>query len=327
MYNYKLSIDIGVNMNIETENILGTLKIITEPPLEFHLPNNETTYLLPFVWDVSQKGEFSLLNLGINEGWITTTDIEVAVENWLAIEKRGYLNLDDDPDYYEDIITPEFAEERAKIYQMLAKVIHENLHDIEVLKFDQSFDYSFFVVLGRTQDNTWFCFSETVPRETKLSEEIKVSKLNDYTNQNNVNSKTSYIREKFQEILSQLRSVSIYGYYGGGYDYRYHHYLVQGIAPSKSEALLITLNQAGMLNIANFHEFNPEALAWRLDEYELVEILPRYKKLNQFLNSKLLNIKMIRCSFWNRDYIYVVGQTKSGDLAGIYIKSDFDYNP
>ncbi|BAY26876.1 hypothetical protein NIES2100_66920 [Calothrix sp. NIES-2100] len=318
-------------MNLETERILGTLEILTEQNLRFRLPNNETSSLVPFIWDVKEKGEFSLLNLGREEGWITLTDIDVAVRNWQALERRGYLNPDDDPSDYEDededFITLELADERAKIYEELADAIQENLHNIEVFKFSRIPMYSFYVVLGQNQENNWFCFSQTVARETKLEDEIKCSDLPDLTTQPSLNDGTAKLKDKFQQIINQLPPISIYGYYGGGYDYRFNHYLVQGIANSKEKALLIALPLAGMLDIARFHKFDPEALSWIWDKDEIAEFYPRYQKINKFLIQNISDIKMIRCSFWNRECIYIVGEINAGDIAGIYIESDFDYNP
>ena len=92
-------------MNLETEKILGTLEVFTETRLEFRLPDNEYSSIVPFIWDVTQKGNFSLLNLGRDEGWINKTDIDVAVKSWQSLERRGYLNLDDAPDDYTSRLT------------------------------------------------------------------------------------------------------------------------------------------------------------------------------------------------------------------------------
>jgi len=315
-------------MHLETEKILGTLEELTEKRLEFRLHSNEYSSLLPFVWDVKEKGDFSVLNLGRDQRWITLTDIDVAVKNWQTLERRGYLNPDNDPSDYEDedIINPELADERAHIYQELADAIQEKLHNIEVFKFSQT-AYSFYVVLGQNQKNNWFCFSQTVARETRLEGEIKYSNLPDLTMQLSLDSNTAKLKDEFKQIINQLQPISIYGYYGGGYDYSFNHYLVQSIAHTKEKALILALHQAGMLDIAKFHEFDPEALSWRWDEAEIADFYPRYQKINKFLTQNLSDLRMIRCSFWNRECIYVVGETNARDITGIYIESDFDYNP
>ncbi|MEH2211598.1 nuclease A inhibitor family protein [Nostoc sp.] len=316
-------------MNFETVNILGTLEVLTEPHLEFRLPNNHYSYLVPFLWDVTQKGDFNLLSLGRDEGWINATDIDIALKSWQSLELRGYLNLDDDPDDYEDedIMSHQLADERAKIYHIFAEIIQNNLSNIEILKFSKSPDYSFFVILGKTPENNWFCFSQSVARETKIEDEIKYSILPDLTIEQSFDDNVLKLRDNFQKILNQLQPISIYGYYGGGYDYSFNHCLVQSIAHTKEKALLLALHQAGMLDIARFHEFNLEGFSWIFEKDEIAELYPRYQKINKFLTQNLTDLRTIRCSFWNRESIYVIGQTNAGDITGIYIESDFDYNP
>lgn len=238
-------------MNVELEKILGTLEVISEAGIEFCLPNTDIAYLVPFVWDVIQKGEFNFINFGLDERWITRTDIEVAIEGWQTVERKGHLNEDDYPDCFKDdviFITPEIAEERAKIYQILEENIQRNLHNIEVLKFSlYPGGYSFFVILGESQDNTWLAFSETVAREIELEKEITVSPLPDLTVNDDFSSHTLNLKNEFQNIINQLEPISIIGYYGGGYDYGLNHHLVQGVASSKEKALSIALQQASML--------------------------------------------------------------------------------
>ncbi|BAY61089.1 hypothetical protein NIES22_11500 [Calothrix brevissima NIES-22] len=314
-------------MNLETAKILGTLEVLIDKRLEFRLHYNHHSSLEPFVWDIQEKGDFSLLNLGRDRKWITLTDIDVAVKNWQALERRGYLNPDDYPDDYEDVIAPELADARAEIYEELADAISENLQNIEVFKFSRIPMYSFYVVLGQDQENNWFCFSQTVARETKLRGEIKYSNLPDLTMQPSLDRNTAKLKDKFQQIINTLEPITIYGYYGGGYDYRFPHYLVQAISNSREQAILIALQQAGMLDIGKFHKFDVEALSGNWDENEIAEFYPQYDKINQFLTQKLSDIQMLRCSFWNRECIYVLGTTKAEDIAGIYIESEFDFNP
>ncbi len=136
------------------------------------------------------------------------------------------MNEDDYPDCFKDdviFITPEIAEERAKVYQILEENIHSNLDNIEVLKFSlYPRIYSFFVIIGETQDNTWFAFSETVAREIELEEEITVSPLSDLIVNDDFSSHTLNLKNEYQNIINQLEPISIIGYYGCGYDYRFN---------------------------------------------------------------------------------------------------------
>ena len=53
----------------------------------------------------------------------------------------------------------------------------------------------------------------------------------------------------------------------------------------------------------------------------------QFNKLNHFFASNFSKPIMYRFSFWTQENIYIIGETQSGDRAGIYIKSDFIYNP
>lgn len=53
----------------------------------------------------------------------------------------------------------------------------------------------------------------------------------------------------------------------------------------------------------------------------------KYNQINEFLNQSFSEIMMYRFSFWTSENIYIIGETKNGDRTGIYIKSEFVYNP
>lgn len=49
----------------------------------------------------------------------------------------------------------------------------------------------------------------------------------------------------------------------------------------------------------------------------MVNFYAMHQKINQFLTQNLFYLRTIRCSFWNRECIYVIGQTNGGDVTGI----------
>ena len=61
----------------------------------------------------------------------------------------------------------------------------------------------------------------------------------------------------------------------------------------------------------------------------------KYNQINRFLNQTFSNVMMYRFSFWTLENIYIIGEIQNGVSevmpeayrAGIYIKSDFVYNP
>ena len=77
-------------MKPETERTLATLEVILEKSVSLSLPCHEDSAdFQPYVWDASQQGEFTPLNLIKYEGWIKETDVEVALDSWIEIEQNG----------------------------------------------------------------------------------------------------------------------------------------------------------------------------------------------------------------------------------------------
>ncbi|MEH2178018.1 hypothetical protein [Nostoc sp.] len=80
-------------MQTKTEQILATLQVIIEPKSGFNLPGHEDGgYISPFVWEVSQNGEFNILNLSRFQGWLKLTDSDVTIKNWQAMEYVNKFN-------------------------------------------------------------------------------------------------------------------------------------------------------------------------------------------------------------------------------------------
>ncbi len=64
------------------EQILGTLQVLTEAHLSCNLPYHEDGgFLIPFVWNVAEQGEFNILNLSHEKGWLRITDVDATVNS------------------------------------------------------------------------------------------------------------------------------------------------------------------------------------------------------------------------------------------------------
>lgn len=61
-------------MKLETEQLLGTLEVL----------NHET-----FLWETETQGKFNIWRLMISEGFVSLTDVEIALEHWQNIERWG----------------------------------------------------------------------------------------------------------------------------------------------------------------------------------------------------------------------------------------------
>ncbi|WP_442945176.1 nuclease A inhibitor family protein [Nostoc sp.] len=82
-----------------------------------------------------------------------------------------------------------------------------------------------------------------------------------------------------------------------------------------------------MLEISQFQNFYPNK-EYLQDWYTNSEAeYVKYDKLNKFLHHSFTEVMMYVFSFWTQENIYIIGETPCGDWAGLYIKSEFMYNP
>ena len=96
----------------------------------------------------------------------------------------------------------------------------------------------------------------------------------------------------------------------------------------------VIINQWKELEYARrFNELSSrkaEVEAWQDGIEDLAQdIFDRYAKIAKLLHQELSNPIVFQISSWISEHIYIVGQVKGmeGDKLGIYIKSNFVYNP
>jgi Nuclease A inhibitor-like protein len=53
----------------------------------------------------------------------------------------------------------------------------------------------------------------------------------------------------------------------------------------------------------------------------------KYQQVNKFLAYCFPEVMMYRFSFWTQENIYIIGKFLGGDWVGLYLKSEFVYNP
>jgi len=310
-------------MKPETEQILGTLEAMTEGFLWFEVSQNETSSFTSFLWEEAEKGELNLLNLGRSEAWLERTDLDVVADIWQAVEKTGSVEPDAEPEYLEDeedysAVDEATAAERGEKYRSLLELLETHLDEIAAYRFGLHPDeYCFAVVIGKTEDGEWICVSPTVARELEIDKDfIARSPLPKPAASRPLGEKTRELRNRIEDIVSQLQPLTIFGYYGGGYDYRFEYHLVCAAATTRDMALQEALLAAGMLETYKFEGLVPEN-----------EVDWGYDKLNLFIKQHLPDMKAVRCSFWNWDKVYLVGQPQPGEWVGFSLEIEFYYNP
>ena len=307
-------------MKPETEQLLRTLEVLNEHPSRI------------FVWDAEEQGEFTMWNLALAEGFVSLTDVDVALAHWQAVEHWGTPEDQTDHEYApprderEDGWNAEIEAKRAELYQQLSQFLKADLQDLQAFILSvpkrnykdfqwEHYYFCFYIIIGKTNDEKWLCFSQTVPDQVSSphskqqnSESLEVTDIK------LLNAKTLGLPSKIHSILLELPPITLYGYYYGGYDYTYEHQIVHATATQKSLAIEMALQAAGMLTVekTNFE--------YALNKYNS-------RKLSQFFNSKLSEHTIYSLSFWDIGYTYEIGQGPTGEWLGIQSPLEFEYNP
>ena len=147
------------------EQILGTLQVLTEADLSCPLPGHEDGgSLTPFVWNVAE-GEFNILNLSREKGWLRITDIDTTVKSWQEIDYIQYS-----PELSLEPTEKAFREANfSDLLQLLTTDLHEctafSLNGVRCVPSPG-------IVVGQTRDNDWICISPTVYKETGIPNEL-----------------------------------------------------------------------------------------------------------------------------------------------------------
>ena len=305
-------------MKSETEQLLGTLEVILENPSCI------------FIWETEEQGEFNVWNLAIAEGFVSLTDVDVAIAHWQAVERWGTPTDQTNYEYApprnerDDLWNAEIEAFRAERYQQLAQLLKSELQNLQALRLsipkqsDNSFEWShpnfcFYILIGKTDDGDWLCLSPTVPAQIRS---LRSKQLNSETAEAiaTKREKTLDLQSKIQRILSELPPITLYGYYYGGYNYTYEYKIMYVTATKKALAVELALQAAGMLTVK---KTNVEYVS---DEYNI-------QKLNDFFNVRLSDCTIYTLSFWDIAYTYEIGQAPTSDWLGMRCVSEFDYNP
>jgi hypothetical protein len=299
-------------MQPTTEQLLATIEVLSNPSCVFF-------------WETTTQGQFNIWNLMISQGLTQLTDLELAFEHWQNIEKWGTpTNQQKFGEYApprderkNDIWNENIAKERRQYYQQIQEFMTNNLHNLQSYNLSvaqkNNFEwehpnFSVSIVLGETGNNNWFCLLPTIPDQVSY-----YHKSNQYSAQI-ISEETCNLINPIPNILEKLTPLKIYGYYYGGYNYTYQHYLVCAYAKNKITAIELALQAAGMVFV--------EKLTG-----DYISHIHNRHKLSQFMNKCLQYHTRYSINFWDVGYSYEIGQTPTGDWIGVSCQSEFEYNP
>lgn len=304
------------------EQIFGTLQVLTEADLPCYLPYHENGgFLIPFVWNVAEQGEFNILNLSREKGWLRITDFDAIVNSWQEMEY-----LQSFPGFSLD--SAEKASRKGSfsdLFQLLSTYSHDCAAFILT---GGEYLPSPGIVVGQTRDNDWICISPTVYKPTEIPNEL-ISRypLPAPTPLKPLGENTLDLQTRIQSITSKLGSIHI-AREEGGYYFNHDHRFIHSASDMKESAITKALQASGTLEIHQFNGFYTDQTY--LNDWfdgDVVQIYSRYEQINQFLKQHLSNLIFYRCSFWTQEHIYVIGQTQLGNWIGLYLESEFVYNP
>lgn len=311
-------------MHPKTEQTFGSLEILVESVPCISLSGHEDGgYLYPFAWDVSQDREFNAFNLCISKGWLKLTDKDIVLKNWLEMSYLQSFNA----------FRIQHEEKLVRQNQItnLFQVINQNLKDISSFTLTSYYTNEVGSIVGQTIDEDWICVCHTLYKETYIPKE-QINRTEIDQSSLILEANTLKLISEIEKCISDLDVISLKGDFGGGYGYDYDHKYVCSVAKTKEQAVEKALQKSEILEIATFDGFYPDInelweREWCDDEDVNRQKPKKFNKLNHFFASSFSEPMMYRFSFWTQENIYIIGETQSGDRAGIYIESNFVYNP
>ena len=312
-------------MNKETKKIFGTLEVLLEYCPCINIPGHEDGgYIYPFVWDKSKQGEFNPFNLSLSKRWLKQTDDDVILKNWQEMQYVIYFD--------KSYSCTEEQIQKSNIITALSQLLKNNLRKLEAFNVTNSYEYNFGLVIGQTIDGEWISVCPSVYRETHISQKqiYRTQQSQDF-NLEQMSQNTKILIQSIEAITSEIGTINV-GYEGGDYYINYDYHMVYAVNKTRESVIEKILQSSRMLEISKFHSFYPDKQYFQqwefVDEPDKQELMYQiYTQINQFFNQTFSGVMMYRFSFEVFENIYIIGETKNGDRTGIYIKSEFIYNP
>lgn len=308
------------------EQIFASLELLVDR-LPFDLPCHEDGgYVYPFIWDGKVQAEFNIFNLCRSNSWMKLTDLALTIKQWQGL---GYARA------FEA-----FSLNEAEI-EAWQTGIGSLAQSVNYLNNLQAYDFQFQsdvppngIILGQTNDGNWIGITSTV----YIASDIPNTTLDftpDTQSSLDVAADRSDILTQIINQISSLQNIKMSGDFGGGYPYSYTHQMVYGIGATRELAWGSTLQASGMLaqgKLNTIYHRNSDLLDRYFDDSEerINDVFDRYKNIAKLIRQELSEPIVYRISSWNSENIYIVGEIKNhneGDLVGIYIRSNFVYNP
>ena len=315
-------------MKVKTIQKLATLELLLNPSLSFFIPCHEDSEdLKPFFWDSEIKGELTPLQLLKSNDWIEEIDPEDAIITWQLTEESAVASpdrqfcIEGDPENI--LLNEETKLNRQQKYEDILEIFKKSERGEKALKLQVNSDYNLSIILTKIDQNQWLCLSPLVPQETPsyISDDLHLSRI--YISENK-RKFTSDLEIQVKGIVEDLGITQLYGWYHGGYNNIHNYGLIYELGSTEEEAIERTLIRAGLIDIYQFKGFKLKSGHFL---YSNPNFRDQWSDLNQFLTETFPKMQLYRFCFWDTEKIYILGETVAGDRAGIFMESQFTYNP
>jgi hypothetical protein len=338
-------------MQPEIEKILGTLELLTQPNLDFDLPDRQNGgYFVPFAWDVSEWGNFNIRNLCRSNGWLKITDADATVKQWQNLEYLRYFRDFDvsleQQNIWRNKIENLFQLLQNNLTKLESFFLRSNLKSLcwHLELNDDTCGYQSIdlpaIIIGETKNGDWIGISHTFYKLTEIPPEI-IYRSEEIETEPDIllGENTLDLRAKIQAVTSDLGTINLTGDFGGGYPYTYDHKFVFTVAKTKELVFEKILQATKFLEINRFYSLYSNKTYLKKQYYRIhglynnqlsskfEDLSERYNKINHLFQQNFDQTFIYRFSFWIQEYIYVLGQTPGKNLVGLYIESEFTYNP
>jgi hypothetical protein len=329
------------------EQLLSQLQSLIEPEMGYQLqfPNHEDGgELEPFIWNIEQQGQFTLLGLLQSQGWLhelePATLLDSVLNKWTAPEQVGSVNgeawivPEDDP--AKILLDDNTKATRLQLYQTLLQHLQTDLQHLQAFELSCNSDYSLVILVGQRSEPTheqanseqtkpesaahqWLCLAPSVPHATAIDQNAPLQMVA-VPNPSTIPKLSAPI----QTALEPLQPVQLYGYYGGGYNQVHEYRLITASGNTQEQAMEQALFAAGLLEQFKFEAFKPS------DQKK------QFERLTHFLQENFSDLQVYRVSFWNDEHFYIVGkyiigknnaETENAIWGGVVLHSKFTYNP
>ena len=304
------------------EEIFDELEVLVNR-LPFNLPHHEDGGIVyPFAWNSSSMGEFNSFNLLQVNDWIKSTDTNWIINQWKELEYAKRFNelssRQPEVEAWQDGI------------EALAQEIYK-LTSLQAYKFSLKYEHQSpnGIIIAQIQDGNWVGITSKVYVASGIPKEVI-----DLTLPERPTSEIEINNSEVAAIVSQIPAIAMNGDFAD-YACSHVHKMIFGMGETRDSAWENTLKASGMLKISKFNNIYKgrddliEYYYCDETEEEVQDIFDRYAKIEQLLKHELSNPIVYRISSWISEHIYILGQVKGmeADKLGIYIKSNFVYNP